>query len=367
MAVALKSGITLTNLALRDPEAPDSMSCRAGGPLVVSLKYETTRRLPATEFELRIYSTDGTTRVATLRTGDRVDDVEVYLPGGTIDCVIPALPLKAGAYYLGALVRDLATGKTLAWWDGETRLHVSDSVGADSEPPTWTLMSMASRLGSCTGCRAMMCSSGSISSPPWNVTPPRVSTKRRPNALYSPRSMLSRPWSASSSARRNGVTNATASQVVAARPQLLAELRFIRALWYFTMVRAYGGIPILTDQLIYDLSGDLTTVQMPRPGGRARDRAGQPLQEVQPISAAFCSEQLAADRKQGCQYREQGGGGDEQGVSKIGWTHEEPRSGEEQRNRDEQHEQHRAVLAPFLPQIHSKRAHAATSRRALGA
>jgi lipopolysaccharide transport system ATP-binding protein len=140
LAVALKSGITLTNLALRDPEAPDSMSCRAGGPLVVSLKYEATRRLPATEFELRIYSADGTTRVATLRTGDRGDDVAVHLPGGTIDCVIPELPLKAGAYYLGALVRDLATGKTLAWWDGETRLHVSDSVGGrggQEIPHTW--------------------------------------------------------------------------------------------------------------------------------------------------------------------------------------------------------------------------------------
>jgi hypothetical protein len=62
------------------------------------------------------------------------------VPGGTIECVIPALPLNAAVYYLGALVRDLATGKTLAWWDGETRLHVSDSVRGGGEqqiPHTW--------------------------------------------------------------------------------------------------------------------------------------------------------------------------------------------------------------------------------------
>jgi ABC-type polysaccharide/polyol phosphate transport system ATPase subunit len=140
MAVALKSGITLTNLALRDPDAPNAVSCRSGGPLIVSLKYEATRRLPTTEFELRIYSTDGTTRVATLRTTDQGDQVAVDVPGGTIECVIPALPLNAAVYYLGALVRDLATGRTLAWWDGETRLHVSDSVRGGGEqqiPHTW--------------------------------------------------------------------------------------------------------------------------------------------------------------------------------------------------------------------------------------
>jgi len=140
MAVALKSGITLTNLALRDPDAPEAMSCRSGGPLVVSLKYEATRQLHATEFELRIYSSDGTTRMATLRTADRGDQVAVGTPGGTIEFVIPALPLNTGAYYLGALVRDLATGKTLAWWDGETRLHVSDGGRGSGEqqiPYTW--------------------------------------------------------------------------------------------------------------------------------------------------------------------------------------------------------------------------------------
>ena len=57
-----------------------------------------------------------------------------------IEFAIPSLPLNPGAYFLGALVRDLATGKALAWWDGETRLHVGDSAqgaGAQRIPHTW--------------------------------------------------------------------------------------------------------------------------------------------------------------------------------------------------------------------------------------
>ena len=46
VAVALKSGVTLTNLAMFDPDAPDSVSCRTGGPLVVSLTYEARDGLP---------------------------------------------------------------------------------------------------------------------------------------------------------------------------------------------------------------------------------------------------------------------------------------------------------------------------------
>jgi len=138
VAVALKSGVTLTNLAMFDPAAPDSVSCRTGGPLVVSLKYEATRRMAAIEFELRIYASDGTSRIATLRTGEGGDEVDS--PGGTIEFTLAAVPLASGAYYLGALVRDLVTSKTLAWWDGETRLHVQDGPrggGQQQIPHTW--------------------------------------------------------------------------------------------------------------------------------------------------------------------------------------------------------------------------------------
>ena len=139
VVVALKSGVTLTNLALLDPDAPDAVFCRTGGPLVVSLTYQATRRV-AIEFELRIYAADGRTRIATLRTGERGDELSVDSPGGTIEFSLAAVPLGAGVYYLGALARDLVTDTTVAWWDGETRLHVQDGSrggGQQRIPHTW--------------------------------------------------------------------------------------------------------------------------------------------------------------------------------------------------------------------------------------
>lgn len=43
-----------------------------------------------------------------------------------------------------------------------------------------------------------------------------------------------------------------------------SELRFIRAYYYFEMVRRFGGIPLITEQLIYDFSGDPSKLQHPR-------------------------------------------------------------------------------------------------------
>ena len=43
-----------------------------------------------------------------------------------------------------------------------------------------------------------------------------------------------------------------------------AELRFIRAYYYFEMARRMGGIPLITKQLIYDFSGDPTYLQHAR-------------------------------------------------------------------------------------------------------
>jgi ABC-type polysaccharide/polyol phosphate transport system ATPase subunit len=140
VAAALKSGITVTNLATWDPGAPNSVSCRSGGPLAVAITYEATRMLPAVEFELRLYATDGTTRLATLRTGERGDELSVHAPGGTVEFTLASLPLKPGAYFLGAVVRDVVSAKTLAWWDGETRLHVQEGRAPASEyhiPHTW--------------------------------------------------------------------------------------------------------------------------------------------------------------------------------------------------------------------------------------
>ena len=46
--------------------------------------------------------------------------------------------------------------------------------------------------------------------------------------------------------------------------QLKAEFRFVRAYIYFEMVKRMGGVPLITEQLIYDFSGDPSTLQYPR-------------------------------------------------------------------------------------------------------
>ena len=43
-----------------------------------------------------------------------------------------------------------------------------------------------------------------------------------------------------------------------------SELRYIRAYQYFEMVRRLGGVPLVTQQLIYDFSGDPSNLQVPR-------------------------------------------------------------------------------------------------------
>lgn len=48
------------------------------------------------------------------------------------------------------------------------------------------------------------------------------------------------------------------------KQQFIAELRFLRALNYFELVKRMGGVPIITTQLIYDFSGDPTPLQKPR-------------------------------------------------------------------------------------------------------
>ncbi len=48
------------------------------------------------------------------------------------------------------------------------------------------------------------------------------------------------------------------------KTQFLAELRFIRALVYFEKVKRMGGVPLITEQLIYDFSGDPSYLHTPR-------------------------------------------------------------------------------------------------------
>lgn len=48
------------------------------------------------------------------------------------------------------------------------------------------------------------------------------------------------------------------------KEQFIAELRFLRALNYFELVKRMGGVPIVTSQLIYDFEGDPTYLQQTR-------------------------------------------------------------------------------------------------------
>lgn len=64
------------------------------------------------------------------------------------------------------------------------------------------------------------------------------------------------------------IDNITESSSVALTPtlkkQFIAELRFLRAMDYFEMVKRVGGVPIITKQLIYDFSGNPASLQQPR-------------------------------------------------------------------------------------------------------
>ena len=44
----------------------------------------------------------------------------------------------------------------------------------------------------------------------------------------------------------------------------IAEARFIRAYVYFEMVKRMGGVPLITDVMVYDPSKDITTYEVPR-------------------------------------------------------------------------------------------------------
>ena len=136
------SGAVLTNLTVHETERPTALTLRTGKAVAVSIRFAATRPLSNVEFELRYYSADGKTCLVAPRTGERGERLDVEPPGGVIDFTCDSLPLKPGAYYLGAIVRDLVTMKVLAWWDGETRVFVESEVGTNGElyvPHRWQL------------------------------------------------------------------------------------------------------------------------------------------------------------------------------------------------------------------------------------
>jgi homopolymeric O-antigen transport system ATP-binding protein len=140
---SVKTGIAFTNVRVDNPDEARAVSFSTGAPIVVSLRYVATRPLTNVEFELRYYSSDGRTRLASARTGERGESIAVAPPGGAVEFRCASLPLKPGAYYVGAVARDLATGKNLAWWDGETRLYVRggpDVAGQFHIPHAWRVL-----------------------------------------------------------------------------------------------------------------------------------------------------------------------------------------------------------------------------------
>ncbi len=135
-----RSGVALTNLAVRDPNEPHAVSFRTGAQLVVTVRYAVARPIRNAEVELRYYSTDGKTRIAAPRTGEHGEPLSLEPPGGAVEFTCDALPLKPGSYSIGAVVRDLAASRVLAWWDGETRLFVDRGPSGDAQfyfPHTW--------------------------------------------------------------------------------------------------------------------------------------------------------------------------------------------------------------------------------------
>jgi hypothetical protein len=62
------------------------------------------------------------------------------------------------------------------------------------------------------------------------------------------------------------IQRATASVKLseADKTRFLAEARFLRANFYFELVKRMGGVPLITDPLVYDYSGNVTNLQTPR-------------------------------------------------------------------------------------------------------
>ncbi|OQP59273.1 hypothetical protein A3860_38115 [Niastella vici] len=62
------------------------------------------------------------------------------------------------------------------------------------------------------------------------------------------------------------IERATAAKALSEtdRTRFLAEARFLRANFYFELVKRMGGVPLITQSLLYDFSGDPTYLQYPR-------------------------------------------------------------------------------------------------------
>jgi hypothetical protein len=60
------------------------------------------------------------------------------------------------------------------------------------------------------------------------------------------------------------ITNVSVKLTDAQKTQFISELRFLRAFNYFELVKRMGGVPLITETLVYDFSGDPSSLQKPR-------------------------------------------------------------------------------------------------------
>jgi starch-binding outer membrane protein, SusD/RagB family len=61
-----------------------------------------------------------------------------------------------------------------------------------------------------------------------------------------------------------GISAANTAPINLVKPQLIAELRFLRAWNYFELAKRYGGVPLITSHELYDFSGDASPLHAPR-------------------------------------------------------------------------------------------------------
>ena len=119
---AAREGVLrITSLTAHDPRRPEALTGQTRHPLMITARYEALRPLDAVIFQLSYFSADGRTLIIRTQTDAPVAPIP---PGGAVEFSCAELPLRPGAYCLTLTVRDAATGKVIAWWDGGTTLHV---------------------------------------------------------------------------------------------------------------------------------------------------------------------------------------------------------------------------------------------------
>ena len=145
-ARAREGAVRIASLTFRPQDAERTSvvtASRTGAPLTVALRYDAVRRIEDLVAEITYYSSDGKTLLARTRAGDRAHALSLVPPGGVIEFTSPALPLKPGAYYVGAVFRAAGSGEVLDWWDGGTTLYVEPGAETDGQfhmPHTWRIV-----------------------------------------------------------------------------------------------------------------------------------------------------------------------------------------------------------------------------------